>query len=370
MPLATETHLPLRAVVNESLRVVERLRTDRFGVVYRVEDEIKAGQTYSLRLFNRGLVNSRVFAALGEYAERLRNTLDEPDILADYIPIQLEDGRYALLAADHPGSVLDEVIHREAPLTPSFVVSTLLRIADVLIEAHDVGLVHGNLTPESLLVVDRNERGLAVKLLDFGIIPTIRKHSARALSIPAGASGFRGYDNYYAPELVTGREVETDERTEVFALGALCYHMLSGWIPFHEAAIEGDATVYLTADPRPLVMLNRELGIPRSLEETMLKAMELDPSRRHGSLAELIEVLQEIELDLSILPSPGSLDKAAPAPRRAQGTGAKNKRGSAAAKVKGRATDPIAGTRSTSQPAGEAKSLPNEEPDVPTPHGT
>jgi serine/threonine protein kinase len=305
IPLSSETHLPIGVVVNESLRVVDRLRTDRFGVVYRVEDAIDQGQSFALRLFRRGLVNSKVFAALGGLAERLRADLDEPDILANYIPIQLEDGRYALLSTDYPGIVLDTLVVNEAPLNPPFVVATMLRVADVLAGAHRAGLVHGNVTPENVVVVDRSERGLTIKLADFGVASTIRQHNARALAAPPELVRLQNYDNYYAPEIVTGRGGGADERTDVFALGALCYQMLSGWIPFTEAAIEGDAAVYLTHDPRPLTVLNKELGIPLALERTMLKALELDPAARHASLAELIEDLQEVELDLSILPPPG-----------------------------------------------------------------
>ncbi|HQR37392.1 MAG TPA: protein kinase [Blastocatellia bacterium] len=304
IPLSSETHLPLGVLINESLRVVERLRTDRFGVVYRVEDEIGSSQTYALRLFRRGLVNSTVFGGLQHLAQRLREALNERDFLTDYIPIQLEDGRYALLAADYPGVTLDSVIVAEAPLKPSFVVTTLTRIADVVSQAHRSGLVHGNITPENVLVVDRNERGLNFKVSDFGIASTIREHNPRALTALSGMARLQSYDSYYAPELVTGRSVAADERTDIYSLGALCYQMLSGWVPFTESAIEGEVAVYLTHDPRPLTVLNKELGIPRTLEETMLKALEVDPTERHQKIGDLIEALQEIEFDLSILQAP------------------------------------------------------------------
>lgn len=306
IPHASETYIPLGVVVNESLRVVDRLRTDRFGVVYRVEDAIDPGQVFALRLFRRGLVNSKVFGALLQLAERLSQGLREADVLGDYIPIQLEDGRYALLSTDFPGIPLDELITSEAPLKPPFVVSALLRVADVLTGTHSAGFVHGNITPENVLIVDRSERGVTVKLADFGLATTIRIHNARALTAPAGAVRLQNYDNYYAPEIVTGRGVEADDRTDIFSLGALCYQMLSGWIPFSDASIEGDVAVYLTEDPRPLMVLNKELGIPRALEQAMLKALELNPEARHRSIADLIEVLQEIELDLSIMPEPGA----------------------------------------------------------------
>jgi serine/threonine-protein kinase len=302
VPLAAETHIATGEIVNESLRIVERLRTDRFGVVYRVEDQVHAGSSYALRLFNRGLVNSLVFSKLSMLAALLRGAIDDPDILTGYIPIQLEDGRYALLYDDCPGTLLEAVIRREAPLTPDFVVTTLLRIADVLNSAHRADLVHGDVTPENILVTGRSDRGLSIKLLDFGIVSTIRAYNPRAIAIQSTGAGCKAYDNYFAPELVTGRGAAADERTEVFSLGALCYHMLSGWIPFSDAAIEGASAVYATADPRPLVVLSPQLGVPRALEQTMLRAMELDPSARHASLGELVEELQEIQLDLSITP--------------------------------------------------------------------
>lgn len=343
MPLTSETHLGIGQVVNESLKVVERLRTDRFGVAYRVEDLINTGQTYSLRLFRKGLVNSRVFEALGDLAARLAAGLDDEDLLTGYINIQLEDGRYALLATDFPGTVLDSILSSEAPLTPRFVATALLRIADVLNGAHLKGFVHGNVTPENVIVVDRSERGIAVKIADFGIATTIRTHNERALTTPMQFLRLQSFDNYYAPELVMGRSVEPTVATDIFSMGALCYQMLSGWIPFTEAAIEGDMPVYMTDDPRPLTVLNKELGIPRSLEQTMLKALESDPAARHQSLAELIEILQEIEFDLSFVAPPTS--RSAVQPRKAGSqapTGlARARRIAGTRTVGGRSTDPL-----------------------------
>jgi serine/threonine-protein kinase len=178
----------------------------------------------------------------------------------------------------------------------------LLRIADILSSGHRIGLFHGNVTPENVIVVDQSERALSVKLVDFGVASTIRKHNARALTAPAGLFPLQNYDNYYPPELVTGRGAEADARADVFAIGALCYQMLSGWIPFTEAALERDSAVYLTDDPRPLIVLNKELGVPTALEQTMLKALERNPALRFLSVTDLVESLQEIELELSINP--------------------------------------------------------------------
>jgi eukaryotic-like serine/threonine-protein kinase len=303
VPMTSETHLPIGAVVNESLRVIDRVRTDRFGVVYRVEDTIVSSRSLSLRLFRRGLVTSKVFEALGGLADRLRSQLNEPHIVANHIPIQLEDGRHAILGDDCHGSTLDSILAREAPLTTQFTVMALVRIADILSSAHGVGLFHGNVTPENVLLVDRTERAITVKLADFGIASTIRRHNARALTSPVDLLPLRSYDNYYPPELVTGRGTQADARADVFAIGALCYQMLSGWIPFTEAALERDSAVYLTDDPRPLIVLNKELGVPTALERTMLKALERDPRSRFQTMVELVEALQEIELELTIRPT-------------------------------------------------------------------
>jgi serine/threonine protein kinase len=301
-PIASEVHLALGSVVNESLRVIEVVRADRFGVVYRVEDAIVRSRSVALRLFRTGYMTPEVFEALGDLAGRLRSSLHERDILANFIPIQLEDGRYGLLSDHCPGTTLDVIIAREAPLAPAVVVTALLRIVDVLGSAHRVGLFHGNVTPENVIVTDRTESNLAVKIAEFGVASTIRTHNARSMAEFTAFSLLRDYNNYYAPELVTAHSVETDERTDVFSMGALCYHMLSGWIPFSDAALEGPSAVYNAGDPRPLAMLNKELGVPRELEQAMLKALEYDPGARYGSLIELIDALQEIELDLSIMP--------------------------------------------------------------------
>ncbi|MEW6737245.1 MAG: PEGA domain-containing protein, partial [Acidobacteriota bacterium] len=136
----------------------------------------------------------------------------------------------------------------------------------------------------------------------------IVRYNPRGLNRNTGEMKLRNYATYYAPELFV-LDAEVDARADIYSLGALCYHMLSGLPPFtNDNSIKGP--IYIIDDPRPLLMLRQELEIPNSLEKLMLKALSRDPAKRQNSLEEFIESLQEICFDLSVLiPSSTKMQK-------------------------------------------------------------
>src|SRR3989442_1587423 len=86
-----QIYLPIGEVINDSVSIVARLRTDSLGVIYQATDRILTGRSICLRLFHPGVAIRATFGGLEKLGMLLRQGLDYPDIIANYIVIELED---------------------------------------------------------------------------------------------------------------------------------------------------------------------------------------------------------------------------------------------------------------------------------------
>jgi eukaryotic-like serine/threonine-protein kinase len=164
------------------------------------------------------------------------------------------------------------------------------KVCDAVAFAHSRGVVHCDLKPSNIMTSDFEQ----VYVLDWGVARTNGRFGVPG-DAPAASSrvvrSWVGTPRYMAPEQLWGPRDAVDERTDVFALGATLYQVLTGWPPHDPRLLPdlaiGKAKVFIPA-PEHVV----EGGVPRELSRIAMKAMAYDPCDRHGS----VEMLkQEIE---------------------------------------------------------------------------
>jgi eukaryotic-like serine/threonine-protein kinase len=183
-----------------------------------------------------------------------------------------------------------EGIERRLELLPAVV-----RVAQTLAFAHDNGVVHRDVKPDNVMI---GKHGDTI-LLDWGIA---RVRGMPAMSMGDGADSqdlqtettragaIVGTPAYMAPEQARGLTEEVDERTDVFALGALLYHVLSGRPPFKAEAGTDPLARARSADAPPLTDLAPKA--PAALVVIVARAMERDPADRYQTAGELAEALE------------------------------------------------------------------------------
>ena len=213
--------------------------------------------------------------ALREQAARLAR-VSSPAIKTAYECERTASGAL-VLAMEHPqGVTLRDTIRREGKLTPERALHLALQIAEALESAHNLGLVHGGLRPENVVLVDTEP---AVVLTEFGLDRLFASRSASAHD----RTGMAGTDAaYQAPEQASG---EATERSDIYAVGAVLYEMLTG------------------TPPPPGAMSRRRLGprpwrlVSRNLERVITHALELAPDRRQPYMSVVCNDLSD-ELNL------------------------------------------------------------------------
>jgi len=307
---------PLVGMQVGSFRLVRLLGRGGMGAVYLAEHPV-IGSRVAVKFLHEALAeNPQVVARFYDEA-RAVNLIGHENIVAIYDLNLLPPNRYYFVMEYLDGAPLSE-LERRGRLEPRAALEILLQLTDALQCAHDRGVVHRDLKPDNVFLVQRSGRPDFVKLLDFGIAK-LRDLSA---SLPGrtAAGLIVGTPEYMAPEQCDDGAI--DARTDVYSLGVIAYELATGRLPFEGRTLTQLLLAHLRQKPRPPSELAPELD--RGLERAILRALEKDPAARHQDMAAFGAALRatldrlEARAAGAELPEPSATaPPVAPAPRRA-----------------------------------------------------
>jgi serine/threonine protein kinase len=174
------------------------------------------------------------------------------------------------------------VIHERGALPPTEVLEILEPLCDALSVAHDAGLVHRDVKASNVIVA-RKDGALRPVLLDFGLVKLVDQVGPGLTS----SRSMLGTPAAMAPEQMRGQPV--DARTDVYALGLLAFHMLTGQPAFGGAP--GVVQSYLQVHgPRPRP--SAKVDLDPAIDEPVGRALAPEPADRFESARALIEALR------------------------------------------------------------------------------
>jgi len=258
--------------------IVEEIASGGMGVVYRAR-QASLERTVALKLIKRGQ------SAWAEDVERFRleavlaANLDHPGIVPIFEIGQYE-GQHYFSMAFVAGESLAQRVSR-GPLPPRESAELLAQVCEAVAYAHSQGVIHRDLKPANILL-DRQGRP---HVSDFGLAKRAASESGLTVQgLPMGTA------SYMPPEQADYQSDRVNEVSDVYALGATLYELLTGRPPFQAATFEDTLYQVRHEEPVPPRRLNPKL--PRDLETICLKCLEKEPERRYRSAAELAEDLR------------------------------------------------------------------------------
>jgi serine/threonine protein kinase/cytochrome c-type biogenesis protein CcmH/NrfG len=191
-----------------------------------------------------------------------------------------------------------------SPMREARVVGFVRQILEGLAEAHAQGVVHRDLKPENILISGRDQ----VKILDFGLAKGILDDVSEATSL--SNTGITGTPRYMAPEQIQGTPV--DPRTDIYALGAVMYEMITG-APCHEGRTLGEMLTAVVHKPAPEIP---EALCSRPLALMVRRALQKRPEHRFQDAgAMLAEILALTQASLPADPITGPITPGPAHPR-------------------------------------------------------
>jgi eukaryotic-like serine/threonine-protein kinase len=200
---------------------------------------------------------------------------------------RLETGAPYMVMELLRGSDLGDVLQQNGPLPLEDVADYLLQAGEAIAEAHGLGIVHRDLKPPNLFLSRRADGSSCIKVLDFGIskVTGLTSSSDQAMT---STTAVMGSPLYMSPEqLMSARDV--DMRTDIWALGVICYELLTGKLPFTGDALPQLCMAISSAPPTPL--RNYRPDLPLQLENLLLRCLEKDRGKRIATVAELASEL-------------------------------------------------------------------------------
>lgn len=267
----------------------EKLGEGGMGVVYRASHGMLRRPT-AIKLLLPDRVGK---AALLRFEREVRRTamLTHPNTVTVFDYGRTTDGvlYYAMELLE--GASLDEIIEVDGPQPAERVIHLLTQAAASLAEAHDAGLIHRDVKPANILVVDRGGISDLVKVVDFGLVKDIGKANGEASVEPALtiANAITGTPLYMAPETVIAPE-DVDARADLYALGAVGYWLLTGTHVFNGSSVVEVCAHHLHSTPEP-PSIRLRATVPADLEAVILACLAKRPEDRPASAHVLRERL-------------------------------------------------------------------------------
>jgi Protein kinase domain len=181
------------------------------------------------------------------------------------------------------GRTVAEELHADGPIASARAAHIGAQVAAALAHAHGLGLVHRDLKPENIMLLRRGRDPDFVKVLDFGLARIFDERAelaGTAISLaPLTRDGLVfGTPEYMSPEQARGGQVGPE--SDVYALGAVLYHMVTGTVPFAGQTFTEILSRHVREPPVPPGLRCPQLGIAPALDQLILACLEKAPERR------------------------------------------------------------------------------------------
>src|SRR6185295_18765988 len=253
------------------------------GTVFLAEDRLLR-RPVAIKVLRAAIAHSSVGVARFLREVRVVNMIRHPAIVDIHELGALPGGRPYFAMELLEGSDLRRLITSRGRFPPEDVLEIITPVCSALEAVHAAGIVHRDLKASNLNVAEKDGR-YVVKLLDFGIAKLL----APDPEVPGlTAAGTRlGTATAMAPEQIRGEPV--DQRTDVYALGVLMYHMLTGRVPFRGfTQQETDRLIQESPTPRP----SQSVAVPQAVDAVVLRCMDKNPANRYQSANAVAEALR------------------------------------------------------------------------------
>ena len=230
--------------------------------------------------------------AIARFEREVQETsrLTHPNTVAIFDYGRTDDGVFYYVMEYLDGISLEKLVALDGAQPVARVVHVLTQVADALAEAHDKGLVHRDVKPDNILLCEHGGRPDVVKVVDFGLVKDVATPQDAALS---SADTVQGTPLYMAPESLRDPDA-VDHRTDLYALGAVAYFLLSGR-PVFEGRVVEVLGHHLHTPPTPL--RERGVDVPVSLEAVVMQCLHKAPEDRFASAGALVDALVACEVE-------------------------------------------------------------------------
>ena len=261
-------------------KLLEEVGRGGMGIVYKAKDT-RLDRTVALKFLSEELTKDEESKQRFILEAKAAAALNHPRICTIY-EIEEADSQSFIAMEYIDGQTLKDKL-KSGPQEIDKMKHIAIQIAEGLKEAHDKGIIHRDIKPANIMLTEKGE----IKITDFGLA---KLSWSADLTKP---STILGTAAYMSPE--QARSEEVDHRTDIWALGAMLYEMISGDRPFQKSREQAMIFAILNDKPTPLSLLRSD--IPAQIEQVVNKALEKKVSQRYQNIQDMI---QDLKLSINL----------------------------------------------------------------------
>lgn len=270
----------LTRALGDEYRIDRMIGQGGFGRVYAGTD-VRLGRDVAIKVIRPELAGARAFVERFRKEGSALAKFRHPGIVPIY-DIREHEGLIYYIMPLIDGDTLRSKLDRGRVIPPKSTQRILLELADCLGATHRAGIVHRDIKPDNVIL-----EGLLGKtlLMDFGIAKSVSDLSTTISGIVVGTP------TYMSPEQATG-EGFVDHRSDIYSLGVLAYHMLTGRPPFIGASPHAVIASHVAERPLPIRRLNP--SVPRAMAEAVERCLAKEPEERFQSAGEFAAAIENV----------------------------------------------------------------------------
>ncbi|PSM32229.1 serine/threonine-protein kinase [Haliangium sp. UPWRP_2] len=281
-------------VLADRFEILSRIGEGGTGVVYKAK-QLTVDRIVAIKLLGAHVSSDPSWVKRFHNEARAAARLDHPNTVRLIDFGETKEGLLFIAMEFLQGRSLAEEIVRLGKLPPQRVLRIISQVCQSLQEAHSQGIIHRDIKPDNVFLVEMKGSGDFVKVLDFSVA---KMDSPDAQQTRAGT--VFGTPAYMSPEQARG--VKLSPQSDIYACGIVAYETLTGKPPFEAPLPMEVVMMHLRQKPAPLV------GFPEPVARLVMRALEKTPDRRQQSADELhrecIECLETLYMK-SATPSTG-----------------------------------------------------------------
>ena len=272
-------------VIADRYHVTGLLGEGGMGRVY-VAEHVRMGRKSALKVMSPALAAAA--DAITRFNREAANAsrINHPNVAAIYDFGETSDGLLYIAMEFVEGETLHALVQRAGPLPAARAAQIARGAADALAAAHHLGIIHRDLKPDNIMLARQLDGSDWVKVVDFGIAKSVaaagQSGGGGQTVTTAGVS--LGTPEYMSPEQLAGEKL--DARTDIYSLGLVLFHMLTGELPYPKLTSKETLVRRLTSPPATLADVRPDVSWPPAIQAVLTRALDPEPSRRFDTVAE------------------------------------------------------------------------------------
>jgi serine/threonine-protein kinase len=267
-------------VIDNRYEIQQRVGEGGMGVVYKAR-QISIDRIIALKMLNQQMAGDPQWVQRFYNEAKACSRLQHPNTIRMFDFGQTADQRLFMTMEFLDGVSLRQAL-QTGPLAAHRVVKILIQCCASLAEAHSIGIIHRDINPDNVFLLNMAGSPDFVKLLDFSVAKLLE---GDRMKTQAGV--VFGTPQYMSPE--QGRGLPLDARSDLYALGILAYEMLVGTVPFNDENPMTVIQMHLHGNIPPIPDT-----VPYSVQQVVRRALEKDAARRYQSSGEMMQHCQQV----------------------------------------------------------------------------